>query len=81
MRAGEKLYEELLIDKENAQKTLHDSIFLAREKFFPYDEIATVIERMVVLEESENDLEWVLEQLEYYVDGYKRSQDVRNYSA
>ena len=36
---------------------------------------------MVVLEESENDLEWVLEQLEYYVDGYKRSQDVRNYSA
>lgn len=81
LRAGEKLYEELLIDKENAQKTLHDSIFLAREKFFPYDEIVTVIERMAVLEESENDLEWVLEQLEYYVDGYKRSQDVRNYSA
>lgn len=81
LRADEKLYEELLIDKENAQKTLHDSIFLAREKFFPYDEIVTVIERMAILEESENDLEWVLEQLEYYVDGYKRSQDVRNYSA
>jgi FlaA1/EpsC-like NDP-sugar epimerase len=39
LRPGEKLYEELLADKESALPTPHEKIFRARVREYPYDEI------------------------------------------
>ncbi|OBU78087.1 capsular biosynthesis protein [Cylindrospermopsis raciborskii CS-505] len=39
LRPGEKLYEELLIDKDNAEKTIHPKIYTAREAMIPWNEL------------------------------------------
>jgi FlaA1/EpsC-like NDP-sugar epimerase len=39
LRPGEKLYEELLADKENTLPTLHEKIFCARVREYSYTEI------------------------------------------
>ena len=45
LRAGEKLYEELLIDAET-EKTDHPLIFKANEKFIPMEEIIPQLENL-----------------------------------
>lgn len=76
LRAGEKLYEELLIDQENTQTTKHSRILTSYEKLYPFDEISAIIEHMNILSNSDDDIEWAISQLEYYVDGYKRSKNI-----
>jgi len=39
LRPGEKLYEELLIEKDNAEKTIHPKIYTAREAMIPWHEL------------------------------------------
>jgi len=39
LRPGEKLYEELLIEKDNAEKTIHPKIYTAREAMIPWNEL------------------------------------------
>lgn len=45
LRAGEKLYEELLID-DNAEKTLHERIMRANEKFIAWDVLRAALDQM-----------------------------------
>ncbi len=39
IRPGEKLYEELLVDKERSSEQVHDKIFVGNVKGFSYDEV------------------------------------------
>lgn len=77
LRPGEKLYEELLIDQENTEITEHRRILRSYEKHFPLDEIIQTIDHIGELSAVEADVEWVLGQLEYYVDGYQRGDRIQ----
>jgi FlaA1/EpsC-like NDP-sugar epimerase len=44
VRPGEKLFEEIALDDEHAQKTRHPKIFIGKLRSFPLDEIRAVLE-------------------------------------
>lgn len=46
LRAGEKLYEELLIAGDNVYKTAHERIMTAREVYLSFDELSNVLEEL-----------------------------------
>lgn len=77
LRPGEKLYEELLIDQDNTDYTEHTRILRSFEKHYPLQEIQSVFSRINQMTAADHDVDWALSQLEYYVDGYKRSGEVR----
>ena len=77
LRPGEKLYEELLIDADNTEVTQHSRILRSYEKMYPLDELLMVFERMHDLTAIQSDIDWALEQLEHYVDGYARGTEVK----
>ena len=77
LRPGEKLYEELLIDEENTEITSHKRILRSVEKHYPLAEILEVFSRMHELSATQSDIEWALAQLEYYVDGYVRGNEIQ----
>lgn len=49
LRPGEKLYEEVLADKENSLPTSHQRIFQAMVREYEYKEISKIINRLVEL--------------------------------
>ena len=69
LRAGEKLFEELLID-ENAEPTAHQKISRARESFVPWDELRAHIERFehTIKTDPNNNM---IELLQEVVPGYR----------
>lgn len=77
LRPGEKLYEELLIDEENTEITSHKRILRSVEKHYPLAEILEIFNRMHELSATQADIEWALAQLEYYVDGYVRGNEIQ----
>lgn len=77
LRPGEKLYEELLIDQEDTEITEHSRILRSFEKQYPLDELLVVFERLNQLTAVDDDIQWVLTQLEHYVDGYQRGKEIR----
>lgn len=77
LRPGEKLYEELLIDQEDTEITEHSRILRSFEKQYPLDELLVVFERLNQLTAVDDDIQWALTQLEYYVDGYQRGKEIR----
>lgn len=77
LRPGEKLYEELLIDQDDTEITEHSRILRSFEKQFPLDELYPVFERLNQLTAVPEDVEWALQQLEHYVDGYQRGKEIK----
>jgi FlaA1/EpsC-like NDP-sugar epimerase len=76
LRPGEKLYEELLIDQENTEYTEHTRIRRSFEKDYPLQEIQIVFDKINQMDAAQPDIDWLLTQLEHYVDGYKRGNQV-----
>lgn len=73
LRPGEKLYEELLIDAENIEKTKHERILKSFEKYFGFQEIYNVFSNMATLTNNQDRI--LLEKLlMHYVEGYKSIQ-------
>jgi len=56
LRPGEKLYEELLNDKETTLPTLHDKITIAKVDLHDFEIVKTSIEK-IILSAEENDVE------------------------
>jgi FlaA1/EpsC-like NDP-sugar epimerase len=77
LRPGEKLYEELLIDEENTEITAHTRILRSVEKHYSLAEILAVFNRIHELRATQTDIEWALTQLEHYVDGYVRGNEIK----
>jgi len=59
LREGEKLYEELLNDKENTIRTHHDKILIAQTHEYEYEEINKFIELFIDLIHDRNELKMV----------------------
>ena len=70
LRPGEKLYEELLIDHENVEKTEHQRILKSYEIFYSYNEIFNIFNDLKVYV-NHNQISELLSILVKYVDGYK----------
>ncbi|GAA5185141.1 nucleoside-diphosphate sugar epimerase/dehydratase [Acinetobacter kookii] len=70
LRPGEKLYEELLIDQENVEKTEHERILKSFEKFYSYNEISHVFNDIKTCV-NQNQIPELLSILAQYVDDYK----------
>ena len=77
LRPGEKLYEELLIDHDNTEITEHSRILRSFEKHYPLQQLIEVFEKMNSLTAIDEDIDWALKQLEYYVDGYHRGKEIK----
>jgi FlaA1/EpsC-like NDP-sugar epimerase len=56
LRPGEKLYEELLADKENTCPTHHEQIMIAKVRKYKYEEVLQQINELVSLIDGQNNL-------------------------
>jgi FlaA1/EpsC-like NDP-sugar epimerase len=72
LRPGEKLYEELLIDAENVEKTEHERILKSFEKFYEFGEIFSVFLKISNFIEFEKYDTKLFNILSKYVDGYNQ---------
>ena len=77
LRPGEKLYEELLIDQENTEITAHSRILRSFEKHVPLSELRPIFDHLNGLTAVQEDIDWALQQLEHYVDGYQRGKEIK----
>ena len=77
LRPGEKLYEELLIDQENTEITAHSRILRSFEKHVPLSELHPIFDHLNELTAVQEDIDWALQQLEHYVDGYQRGKEIK----
>lgn len=71
LRPGEKLYEELIIDGDNIEKTKHPLIMQARERSFAKIELDDFIDHIIEQYNNEKDLYWLRQKFEYFVEGYR----------
>ena len=70
LRPGEKLYEELIIDGDNIEKTQHPLIMKAKEHFYSVDEITNVINEVQTQNNTTKNTQWLRIQFLRYVEGY-----------
>jgi len=66
LRPGEKLYEELLADKENTMPTHHAQIMIAKVRSYPYGEVAAQIADLIAMIEGQNNMQ-IVEQMKRIV--------------
>ncbi|RLL35841.1 polysaccharide biosynthesis protein [Acinetobacter cumulans] len=71
LRPGEKLYEELLIDAENVEKTKHERILKSFEQFYSIKEMKGVYVNFEKIHKDEDRLS-LYKILENHVDGFVR---------
>ena len=69
LRPGEKLYEELLIDADNVEKTDHERILKSYEKYYGYLEVSEIFIQLKNYK-YRDDLNELFTILKKYVDGY-----------
>ena len=72
LRAGEKLYEELIIGEDNVESTDHPLIMQAIEHSFPLAELESVLFELTE-KQKQFDVPWLKQQFKQYVDGYKEN--------
>lgn len=53
VRPGEKLFEELSVDAEQATKTKHPKIFVGRHQSWTWPEVSAVVERLLALSDED----------------------------
>ncbi|MDY6799762.1 MAG: nucleoside-diphosphate sugar epimerase/dehydratase [Bacteroidota bacterium] len=59
LRPGEKLYEELLNDKENTIPTHHSKIMIAKVRTYDFDQVKWDIQQLILLQREHNNMEIV----------------------
>ncbi|MGP9710920.1 polysaccharide biosynthesis protein [Psychrobacter sp. AOP29-E1-7] len=70
LRAGEKLYEELIIGEDNIESTYHPLIMQAIEHSFPLDELESVLFELNE-KQKEFDVPWLKQRFRQFVAGYQ----------
>lgn len=70
LRAGEKLYEELIIGEDNIESTDHPLIMQAIEHSFPLDELESVLFGLTE-KQKQFDVPWLKQQFKQFVAGYQ----------
>lgn len=79
LRPGEKLYEELLISGDNLEQTQHPKIIKAHENKHELGKLQK-FEKELLEAYITNNITWLIEQLEYFVDGYQKSNFIQGES-
>ena len=74
LRPGEKLYEELIIDGDNIEKTQHPLIMKAKEHFYGVHEITNVVDAVQMQNNTTKNTQWLRAQFLRYVEGYTPKQ-------
>ena len=74
LRAGEKLYEELIIGEDNIESTYHPLIMQAIEHSFPLDELESILFELTE-KQKQFDVPWLKQQFKQFVDGYKENTE------
>lgn len=69
LRPGEKLYEEVLSDKENTLPTPHEKILIAKVREYSYDDISHQIDQLISLFDEQNN-EKIVAQLKLMIPEY-----------
>jgi len=59
LRPGEKLYEELLNDKENTIPTHHSKIMIAKVRTYNFEQVKWDIQQLILLQREHNNMEIV----------------------
>ena len=72
LRAGEKLYEELIIGEDNVKETHHPLIMQAMEHSFPLDELESVLFKLSE-KQKQFDVIWLKQQFKQFVVGYEEN--------
>ena len=72
LRPGEKLYEEILMDDEGLNKTLHEKIFVGRPTFDGFDSLKLRLEDLKAIAEKQSS-EALINEIEKLVPTYKRA--------
>jgi len=75
LRPGEKLYEELLTQKENTLSTYHPKIMIARVEEKNYIEVKDQVERLMQINRNLNHYE-IVEQMKFMVPEFKSQNSV-----
>jgi len=70
LRAGEKLYEELIIGEDNIESTYHPLIMQAIEHSFPLNELESVLFELNE-KQKEFDVPWLKQRFKQFVAGYQ----------
>jgi FlaA1/EpsC-like NDP-sugar epimerase len=70
LRAGEKLYEELIIGEDNIETTYHPLIMQAMEHSFPLDELELILFELTE-KQKQFDVTWLKQQFKQFVAGYQ----------
>ena len=70
LRAGEKLYEELIIGEDNVESTDHPLIMQAMEHSFPLAALESMMSDLTE-KQKEFDVPWLKQQFKQYVAGYQ----------
>lgn len=63
LRPGEKLYEELLLDKENDQATTNDRIFIAKQETYDWDTVKNWLKKLEDCLERHQDIKKTLKEI------------------
>jgi FlaA1/EpsC-like NDP-sugar epimerase len=74
LRPGEKLYEEVLMDSENLDKTIHDKIFVGKIENVDYDKLLDNIQALLEVSISE-DNEKIFNTMGKVVNTYNRKKN------
>lgn len=74
LRAGEKLYEELIIGEDNVETTDHPLIMQAIEHSFPLADIEKILFELTE-KQKQFDVPWLKQQFKQFVDGYKENTE------
>ncbi|MDE4455143.1 polysaccharide biosynthesis protein [Psychrobacter sp. DAB_AL62B] len=74
LRAGEKLYEELIIGEDNIESTYHPLIMQAMEHSFPLDELESVLFELTK-KQKQFDVPWLKQQFKQFVAGYNSQEN------
>jgi len=75
LRPGEKLYEELLSDKENTMPTHHPQILKAKVREYELDIISEEIDELITLFEKQNNDE-IVTKMKYIVPEFKSQHSI-----
>jgi FlaA1/EpsC-like NDP-sugar epimerase len=72
LRPGEKLYEEVLSDKENTLSTPHPKILIAKVREYEYPEVQKEIDELILLFDEQNNSK-IISKLKQMIPEYQSS--------
>lgn len=76
IRPGEKLYEELLLEEENTERTRHPKIFVGRTRSASYDDAVFALQRLVEAATHSREPEAIRTALRSVLPEYRESESM-----